>query len=323
MKLIFGSGIVGLLARLVLGPSWTIVPFYRSRFFSFNPSLDDNFIIRDPLIDDVIKQITRQVRPTVCEYKRAWSIGGQILPEWNDTICADWLYKIFGGRTPSQSIIYNKERMILGVYDIRINELYAQLTNMFMDELKQQSALGKVTEIGDHHIVVGEKKIEYSQAINTIPLNHLLSLANKTNMLPQLQSKNIHYWHVRTDDLNFEGFNQLLVVDPLYGFYKVTNIAPGRYMFYCHEDIPQPGTYLMAFMQRFEILDGTSITEAMPIGEAPTDSTLNDLFGGSIYNIGSFAQWDWCSDVGSNILRLVKYANRGYTNSKPIVIHTK
>jgi len=315
MKIILGSGIVGLIAKLILGPSWTIIPFYRSRFYSFNPSLDDNFIIRDELIDDVIKQITQEIKLSVFEYKRAWSIGGQILPDWNEAICSDWLYKIFGDKIPPQSQIYNKQKMTFGVYDLRINDLYSKLTNIYIDELKQQSAVGKVTEIGDHYIVRNGVKSDFEQAINTIPLNHLASLCKLSINLP---CKDIHYWHVRTNDLNFEGYNQLLVADRLFGFYKVTNIAPGRFMFYCHEDIPNPGTYLMGFMQKFEIIDGTSIPEAMPLGPMPELQILDQM---GIFNVGSYAQWDWCSDVGSNILKLVRFANRGYVNAKPKYIH--
>ena len=45
MNVIFGAGVVGLIARHVLVGNWQIVPFGRSRFFSFNPPLDDNFMI--------------------------------------------------------------------------------------------------------------------------------------------------------------------------------------------------------------------------------------------------------------------------------------
>jgi hypothetical protein len=305
MKVIFGSGIVGLLAKMILGPSWTVVPFYRSRFFSFNPSLDDNFIICDPQIDDIVKELTKVIKPVKYEYKRAWSIGGHILPSWEETICNDWLYKIYGDKIPPQSLAYNKDRMSFSVYDLRINELYANLTNMFIDELKEQSSQGQVTAIGDHYFVRNGIRHDFESAVNTVPLNHIAKLCN---LQVNLASKDVHYWHVRTDDLNFEGFNQLLVADTLFGFYKVTNISPGRYMFYCHEDIPNPGTYLMGFMSNFEIIDGTSVQEALPAGSMP-DLQIFDNLG--IYNVGSYAQWDWCADVGSNMLKLVKFANRG------------
>ena len=305
MKVIFGSGIVGLLAKIILGPSWTVIPFYRSRFFSYNPSLDDNFVICDPQIDDVIKQLTKIIKPVKYEYKRAWSIGGHILPNWEEAICNDWLYKIFGDKIPPQSLAYNKDRMSFNVYDLRINELYSNLTNTFIEELKEQSSHGQVTEIGNHYFIRNGIKQDFESAINTIPLNHMAKLCN---LHVNLASKDVHYWHIRTDELNFEGYNQLLVADTLFGFYKVTNIAPGRYMFYCHEDIPNPGTYLMGFMQNFEIIDGTSIPEAIPAGPMPDLKIFENM---GIYNVGSYAQWDWCADVGSNMLKLVKFANRG------------
>jgi hypothetical protein len=310
MNVIFGSGVVGLLAKFILGPSWTIVPFYKSRFYSFNPSLDDNFIIRDDQIDDVIKEITHEIKPTIYEYKRAWSIGGQILTSWNSAICDDWLYKIFGDKVPSQSSVYNKDRMLFGVYGIRVNDLYARLMNLFIDELKAEYAKGQVQSVGDHYFVRNNTKLEFDRAINTVPLNHISKLCGKDLQLP---NKHIHYWHVRTDELDFEGNNQLLVADNLFGFYKVTNIAPGRYMFYCHENIDNPGVYLMGFMRKFDIIDGTSISEAMPLGSMPNLNWLENI---GIYSVGSYAQWDWCADVGSNILKIVRYANRGGSASK-------
>jgi len=306
MKVILGSGIVGLLAKLILGPSWTVIPFYKSRFFSYNPSLDDNFLIRDPSIDDVIKQILNQKTLSIYPYKRAWSIAGHILPQWDDSLCGDWLHKIFQDNIPAQSVIYNKDRLNLNVYDIRINDLYSRLLNLYISDLKKESANGQITEIGDHFIVRNGIKIDVEQIINTIPLNKVCELANLEVDLP---SKDIHYWHVGTTELDFEGNNQLLVADRPLGFYKVTNIAPNRYMFYCHEDIPNPGSYLMAFMKKFEILDGTTIPEAMPLGDIPNTNILSNM---GIYNVGSFAEWDWCADVGSNILKLVRFANRGY-----------
>ena len=46
MNYILGSGIVGLTARHILGADWQVVPFYKSRFFSSNPPLDDNFLFK-------------------------------------------------------------------------------------------------------------------------------------------------------------------------------------------------------------------------------------------------------------------------------------
>jgi hypothetical protein len=313
MKIIFGSGIVGLLARLILGPSWVVVPFYRSRFFSFNPALDDNFIIRSDEIDPFISELTK-IRPMEFPYKRAWSVQGHLTQQWDVDLCSDWLYKLFGTNIPSQSEPYLKNRMTLPVYDLRSNEIYSMLLGHYIDMLKEESAKGSVTEIGDHYYVQGGVRKEFDAAINTIPLDGLLNLMNINNI--SLPAKDLHYLHVSTTDLDFEGANQTLVVDQMFSFFKVTNIAENRYLFYCHEDIPNPGAYLMPIIQKFDIIDGTSIERALPMGPIPNQSFLED-FG--IYSVGSYAQWDWCMDVGSCILRLIRYANRG---NKPATLHS-
>lgn len=306
MNVIFGSGIVGLLAKFMLGSSWTVIPFYRSRFFSFNPALDDNFIIGDEEIEPFIKELTRDIsKPQKFLYRRAWSIQGHLLPTWDDGLCQDWLGKIFGVNSPPQALSYYRNRMDLHVYDLRINEVYQQLVNQYMAELQEEAKKGTVTEVGNNYFIRNGVRCDFDKAISTIPLDVLAKLMNSNVNLP---SKTIHYLHIQTKDLDFEGFNQILITDPIFSFFKATNIAPGRYMIYCHEDIPDPGAYFMSFMPKFEILDGTSIERAIPIGPMPN---LSAVEAAGITCVGSYAQWDWCADVGSNILRLIRYTNRG------------
>lgn len=305
MNVIFGSGIVGLLARKILGPSWKVVPFFRSRFFSFNPALDDNFIIRDEQLDPFIKDLYAKSLP-VFVYKRAWSIAGQVVPEYSSGLCNDWLAKTFGSEVPPQSEIYHANRMNLFVYDIRVNGLYQALVNEFLPELKEEAAKGEVTTVGDHFFVRNGQKEEFENAVSTVPLDALCGLMNANIELP---SKTLHYLHIETEDLNFEGFNQLLVADDAFSFFKVANIAKNRYLFYCHEEIQSPGIYFMGFMSKFEIIDGTSIENALPMGSSPKLDKIEDY---GVYCVGSYAQWDWCMDIGSCALRILKYAGRDF-----------
>ncbi len=306
-NVIFGGGIVALLAKYILGNDWKIIPFYRSRFFSFNPALDDNFIIRDETLDDFIKDLTHNQNVATFIYKRAWSIGGELVTIWNKDACSDWLYKIFGNQIPSQTEVYMSNRMNLFVYDIRLNQLYDQLLKANLESLKSEASKGMVSEIGDHYYIRNGIREDFDNAISTIPLDALYNLMSVKNQT--LASKTLHYLHIKTSDLDFEGNNQTLVVDRLFSFYKVTNIAPDRYLFYCHEELPNPGVYLMTIMKSFDILDGTSIEHAMPMGDIPK---LDWLEKQGIFCVGSFAQWDWCMDVGSCILRTIKYASRGF-----------
>lgn len=313
MNVIFGSGVVGLLAKLILGPDWKVIPFKKSRFFSWNPSLDDNFIIRDEEIDPFIKDVTKTIgNLPVFLYKRAWSVGGHLTNNFDSGLCDDWLHKIFGTNIPPHASAYMKNRMNLSVYDIRVNQMYFTLVNTFMDELKNESSKGDISEIGKHYFIRNGVKEDFDQAISTIPLNVLCKLMNIEVDLP---TKSTHYIHLETDQLDFEGYNQVFVTDPIIDFWKVTNIAPNRYLVYFNRDVVDYGIYLMNFMKKFEILDGTMVADSIPVGPMPKLTNIEEEAG--IYSVGSYAQWDWCADVGSNILRLMRYANRG---NKPQVM---
>lgn len=305
MNVIFGSGIVGLLARIILGDSWKVIPFYRSRFFSWNPALDDNFVICDDALDPFIQDLVKDPGLPRFVYNRAWSIGGELVSKWDNGIYSDWSGKIFGQMVPPQTAPYMMNRMSLFVYDIRVNQLYERLQQTYIDELRTEVQKGEVTEIGDHYFIRNGVREDFQNAVSTIPLDALLKLMKQT---PTLQAKTVHYLHIETDQLDFEGMNQVLVADQIFSFFKATNVAPNRYLLYCHEDIPNPGVYFMNFIKKFDIIDGTSIENAIPMGPIPK---LDNIENFGIFCVGSCAQWDWCADVGSNILRLLRYSGRG------------
>lgn len=313
MNVIFGSGIIGLLAKKILGSSWKIVPFYRSRFFSFNPALDDNFIIHDNQIEPFIKDLYGRSL-SIFPYKRGWSISGQIVGQYSSGLCNDWLAKLFGQDIPPQSEIYHRNRMVISVYDLRVNQLYQALVNEYLNELKEESTKGEVSQIGNHHFVRNGKREDFDNAVSTIPLHALCDLMG-SNVKPE--TKTLHYLHIETEHLDFEGFNQLLVVDEIFSFFKSTNVAKNRYLIYCHEEIPNPGIYFMSFIPKFDIIDGTTLEDALPIGPPPK---LNNIEEAGIYCVGSYAQHDWCMDVGSCIMRLLRYAQRDFKPAKMKII---
>lgn len=307
-KFILGSGIVGMLAKVMLGREWTIIPFGRSRFFSYRPALDDNFIVRDEKIDDFIEHLGGKISFI---YKTAYSLGGQLL-QYNSELCNAWLGRIFGPDSPPRAPIYLRDHNIFTVYDIKINRLYEQLQSQYSGELKTEFEKGSVTAIGDRYIIRNNQKEEFDQIVSTIPLKALYKLMGTSNGKP-IDYKQIWYYHVRTKGLDFEGANQTLVVDD-YDFFKCANIADSRYMFYCMRDLQLPGTYFMQFMQEFDLIDGTTIEDALPCGDRP-DADMKHLEDKGIFCVGSLAEHDYCADCGSNIMRLLKY--KGYLNGGP------
>lgn len=305
MNVIFGSGIVGLVAKEILAGDWMVVPFGRSRFFSWPIPLDDNFIVRDQGIDELVKHFGGKIVPVF--YKRAFSVSGQLITESNEMLCKAWISKIFAGHEiPSQSEPYWRTRLCSPIYDLRTTKLYAALLQKYFAYLADEAKKGEVTEIGDHYFVRGGQRTDFENAISTIPLPALLKLMGVQRNLKAVQS-----WYICLDSktIDLEGCNQAFVVDSILDFYKVVAVAPQRYVFHCVKNIPRPGTYLMPIIQTAEIIDGTSIKDVIPTGEIPN---LSDLETRGVYCVGSCAQWDWCADVGSNFLRLVRYAQRGY-----------
>lgn len=303
-NIILGSGIIGLLAKSLL-PSWKIIPFKESRFYSYSLPLCDNYIMVDKEITSFIQDLVPDYRP-LYNYSRGWSINGHIFKEFDSTICEDWLIHTFGSEYSTHIKLYLANKMQFQVYNIRINQLYEQLMRANLPEIKSEGELGSVTEIGDHYIVRGNKKLEFDNAISTIPLNALNSLSNRNS---NLTYKPIYYIRIETNKLDFEKCNQLFVVDRHFSFFKVSQTAPNQYLFYCNEDIPTPGPYFMPIIQNFDIIDGCMIADGIPCGGPPKLESLEKL---GIYCVGSYAQHDWCMDVGSCILRLLRYAKREY-----------
>jgi hypothetical protein len=294
---ILGSGIVGLLAKEILGDQWLVVPFSRSRFYSFRPALADNFIIRDERIDDLIAHFGGKISFI---YKTSYSLSGSLLqPE--DLVINAWLNKVFGSQVPPQALPCIKSRGNHFIYNIKVNQLYNQLQQKHSQRLVDDSNRGQISEIGDHYMIWGGRRIEFDHMISTIQLDRLFTLTRLPRI--QLPTAQIWYYHVETNGLNFEGANQVLVVDDTIDFFKVSNIAENRYLFYFSRDIPVPGPYFMQFIQQFDLIDGTTITEAIPKGPRP-DLTQFDKLG--IECIGAMAEHDYFMDLGSCLVKLLR-----------------
>lgn len=294
-KFIIGSGLVGLMCRHILGPSWKLVPEYKSRFFSYPISLDDNFIIRNPKIDDIVldKFGTKNRKP----YRISYSYQGEILKSYDKNVSEIWHDKVFDGEYPAHSVAYYKDHMSFDVYDLRCNNIYTNLQELYKEEILAGVNAGLFGGVKDHSILIGNNRYDYSQIINTTPYDSFLTKSGYTH---DLKSKDVHFVHISTTKLNFEGCNQLLVADHNLDFYKVTNIGPNNYLFYFNKDVVNPGIYLLPIVGEFDIEGGTCVPGYLPIGER-----LNHQIDGVI-NIGSYAQWDWCMDIGSCIMNIVK-----------------
>lgn len=298
---ILGSGVTGLLAKMILGQDWEIIPFGKSRFYSWKTPLDDNYIIHDSDIDDFVR--TELKAALVRMYSVAFSVQGKLTFQYDQALSTVWGMKIFGDDIPGVHDLVMKSRMTYGVYDgLQTNVIYKTLMEQYFKDLANKP---KLTAINGRTLVVGDQQLTYDKVVSTIPLNTLLGYLGYDH---NLKSKNIYYHHIHTPDLNFEGANQVLVVDNAFSFYRVINHAPNQYVFYGTDDIPKPGMYFQTIIgNNFDIIEGTMIKDALPVGERPDMSILENS---GIYCIGKHAEWDYWCDLGSCIMRLLKLANR-------------
>ncbi len=299
MNIILGGGLTALLARDILGDNWTIIPIGKSRFYSFNPPLADNYVVRDDIIDEYMQRHTAM--PLM--YRIGYSLGGQILFNTN-MVLNQYLAKLYGDMIPPQAGAYWKDRIdYFGSGNCVV--MYNELREKFKSEIAENNVkFGMPSGISDHTITTDKGKFNYSKIISTIPLPVLLKWMNIT--WPGLKSNDEYCYHVRSDCLDFEGATHLFVVDPEIEFHKATMLNRLNYIFYAKKRIEYPGRYFMAFVKRFELIAETTIEDSMCYGPIPEIAELGEA---DITCIGSSAVWDDCLDIGSCIKRLVKFGD--------------
>ena len=301
MNIILGSGVIGLMAKHMLGDNWTVIPFNRSRFYSFTPALCDDYIIRNEELDTNIADIIGY-KPNLIAHQKAWSINGELTKKPDKTLAEAWLYKAIGPNIPEQYKLYY-DQMMTFKYDLKITHLYDRLMSTYIKDLKAESAKGNVEEIHDHYIIRNGKRTDFDKCISTIPLNKTLDLIGYKHTLKSL---NMHVTYLTSNTINLEGADDALVVDKLLSFYKVSKICNNEYILYWHEDVENIGPYLMNIIPNFDLLSGTTVPDAIILG-TPQGLDILEKYG--IFSVGCYAEWDWCMDVGSCILKLLRYCN--------------
>lgn len=289
-KFILGSGLAGLLARDILGGEWTIVPFTRSRFFTFTPALDDNYIIRDDSINEYVSKYA--TIPLV--HKSVFSYGGQLT--YNHALCVDqWLNKVYGPGYDGRLKPYLKSRSEVWGCGNCIS-IYHDLMNRYKDEIAANiNKFNNVSKINDHELIANNVSYEADAIVSCIPLYKLYELMS-INIA--LDSADVWYYHLRTDCLDFEGATNMLVVDDAIDFHKVVKLDEINYIFMSKSRILYPGQYFMAFMKKFDLVGEVCVKRAIPCGIVPDQLT-------DVVCIGKTAAWDDCLDIGSCIKRLL------------------
>ena len=300
MNFILGSGIVGLLAKFILGDNWQLIPFGRSRFYSFNPPMADNHIVCHDDVEGVIRKLG--YNPSSSRLLRATSYSGQLLFGDASFVRDAYISKLFNQNPhPAAKLLLRHE---LNVYKYAMStEVYVILQKMYnaniQKAIQQYGTPNKISTI-DHTITTPNGTYAYDKIISTIPLHAINDLLGTPMALPSVDA---WYYHVTTPSLNFEGAQQVFVADTAFDFYRVDKLPSNQYIFHCRCDLGNPMTYLGAFLNnRLSIENASQIKQAYPIGAPPTLNMEQD----SIYPVGAHAQWDYFMDVSSSIRRLVR-----------------
>jgi hypothetical protein len=304
MNLILGSGVTSFAARHILGSSYKIINAGPSRFYNHNPAPADNFI----LAHDSLRPLESILQPLIgsrkADYRCAWSSMGNINRGFNSGDCMSWLIKIFVFNVPNHIQHVLPNRMEFKVYENRINNLYAALFDKHKSEILGSLTIDQIKKIEPHKVVFNDGNVvEFEKMISTIPLNDLYKLIGYND---DLKSVGVSVIRLKTKSLNFEGFNQLWIVDPNIPFYKTQIVKEDEYLFYFNSKIETPGFLVAPYVQDFDLLTGMWIESAIPAGDVPFLNHLDDY---GIVPVGASAQWDYCVDFSRCLFRIMQIAD--------------
>lgn len=298
MNYILGSGIVALLAKHILPGDWTIVKYGKSRFYSFNPPLDDGLLVKDPRLDDYYNQFCNSSIPIFVN--RGISYYGQIV-NFTDEVIEVWLDKVYGNDHPRHARMYWKTHMSLSTYDISAGRLYNILLNKYRSNIEEGGKIGKITSISDHYFMCGDKRYDFEKLVSTIPFDALSNILEASNK-PSISYKNSQIINLQTDVLDFEGKSQLLVADHNIPFYKVDKLLNGSYIFYFNGEVPNPALALMSTIKKFNIINGTMVPNYITMG-GPIESDQFKKLG--VYLVGGYSLCDSMIDINCSLLKLL------------------
>jgi hypothetical protein len=305
MNIIIGSGLNAFLARHILGPEYKIIGAGPSRFYNVNPASTDNFIYASEMLQPLEEQLRAlNIDTTRYPYQCCWSNNGELSGGFDRISCSFWLSKVFGLEIPAHLELVYPHRMNFEVYGTRVNQLYAALYKKYYPEMASSKNISDIESIRPHQIVFKDGQVlDFENCISTIPLDDLCNLMDY--QLP-LSGIDVSAILVETSSLDFEGYNQVFVVDPEIKFFKATQIKEDGFIFYFINKIDNPGLYMTPYMNDFDLVSGFYYENCIPAGAISETSWLSK-FG--VIPLGMSAQWDAAMDVSSCLHRIMKIAD--------------
>lgn len=305
MNIILGSGLNAFLARHILGSDYKMISAGPSRFYGVNPAAADNFIYASDLLKPLENQLKAlNIDTKKYPYKCCWSHEGELIRGFDKEHCSFWLAKTYGYHIPGHLELVYPHRMEFDVYGTRVNQLYAALYQRYYPELQSSQNISSIKSIRPNVIEFENGEvIEFEKCISTISLDDLIGL---TGYQLELNGIDISAVLLESDSLNYEGFNQVYVVDPKIQFYKTAQVSENKYIFYFLDRIENPGLYLTPYIENFDLISGFFYPNCLPAG-AISDTHWLKAYG--ITPLGMSAQWDAAMDISSCLHRLLKIAD--------------
>jgi hypothetical protein len=302
MNVILGSGLIAFIAKKIF-PDYTLIPLGKSRYYQFEVSTCDDYIFCHDSVDEFIKNFVPKTEliTTPVFYKRALSYSGQLVFNKNESFTKMWLNKVYGDDLHPNA--YDLTIFDSFVYSMSCSDMFKVLEKECKKDFRKFVEVGdKIKSIDTESRTIYTKNtvIEYENIISTIPLDGLYNLCGVEVTLP---SKDLHTFIAETDNLDFEGASELLVVDGEINFHKCTRIGRSAYQFFTTNDIPDIPALLNLILKKYELLSATVVRKAIPIGN---HKLHEDLLQHGITCVGSNAQWDDMMDVSSCIKRLMR-----------------
>lgn len=299
-KFILGSGIIGLIARHILGDEYAVIPFKKSRYYSFPLPVADNDITHCDATREILTSL--HIPEIKAYFPTAVSMAGGLF--FNKSVWVDPVVdKMYGGDThPLAAQLLSKDA---DAYPMIASKLYGALLEKYSDEITKR-VNDEVTLISKNKIVLNGEAHSYDKIISTIPLNALLSL---TKLRGFLNSKDYHVFLVATDQFNLEGAKRCYIADAAIPFWKVNVIDDRTYQFFAN-GVTEGADIIFSMLTkgRFKTIASTTIKEAFPCGP-PQIELLNRLKEDNIECVGSNARWDYFCDIATSIGHILKFRN--------------
>lgn len=299
-NIILGSGLVGLLAKLIMPEDFIVIPFGYSRFYKFKIPLNEDFIHVQPIISEYFMKLG--VTPAPVMYKTCFSYGGALISGTDTTLMKMWLSKITGNDYPDHAVMVmaTDNRFI---YNHSSSDIYRILYNKYQDDIRTGLEYGKVTGIVKHNRIItfdSGHKLEFDLAVSCIPLVILSSLCGA---MSDIKYASLNYLHLESNSIDLEGYNQALVVDDTLDFSKVIKLNKNQYVFEFKTRMNDFGMYLLPIIGAADLIQATTINKVLPVGDV---ANTIELEKDGIYPVGQSAQHDIALNLASTILRLHK-----------------